>query len=147
MGSTLQSTIQAIADQFGAALGDYAVSIGKRNDYYRVSASGSPNVSSKYFSQHNTNPDSLYDGQDAAMALSLAIQNAISDGAIKGISAAVQKALKSSSDIDKAIREALKVQEVELAIGGLGAEMEKQFRTFEVQAQSVCASRNNTVST
>jgi len=135
MGSTLQSTIQAIADQFGAALGDYAVSIGKRNDYYRVSASGSPNVSSKYFSQHNTNPDSLYDGQDAAMALSLAIQNAISDGAIKGISAAVQKALKSSSDIDKAIREALKVQEVELAIGGLGAEMEKQFRTFEVQAQ------------
>jgi len=132
MGSSLQSTIQAIADKFGAAVGDYAVSIGKRKDYYRVSASGSSHVSDKYFSRNN--PDALYDGQDAAQALSLAIQNAISDGAIKGVSAAVQKALKSSSDIDKAIREALKVQDVELAIGGLGAEMEKQFRTFEVQA-------------
>lgn len=133
MGSSLQSTIQAIADKFGAAVGDYAVSIGKRNDYYRVSASGSSEVGSKYFSRNN--PDALYDGQDAATALSLAIQNAISDGAIKGVSAAVQKALKSSSDIDKAIREALKVQDVELAIGGLGAEMEKQFRTLQVQAE------------
>lgn len=135
LSSSVQTSIAQVAKQLDATIGSFSVAIGKYGDYYRVSASGTQNPSAKYFSQHNTNPDSLYDGPDANVALGLAIQNAIADGAVQGISTAVKKALSSSSDIDKALAEALKVQDLELALGGLGARIQKEIRTFEQSAK------------
>lgn len=130
LGGSISQGLTQIADRLGASLGQFSVAIGMRNDYYRVSASGSiANATTKH-----PGSDVLYDGTDQAQAVSIALANAISDGAIKGISAAVQKALKSSTDIDQALAEAMKVSDLELAIGGIGAELGKAFKDIERQA-------------
>lgn len=128
---SVQDMIAQIADQLGgSATGAYNVSIGQYKGNWRVSTTGrTGKLKSKY-------GDVTDFGEDGAEAAALyAALDAISDGAIKGISAAVQKALKSSDDLEKAVSEALKVQEVELLIGGLGAQLEKAFQDFETQAQ------------
>ena len=134
---SVQDMISQIADQLGGdASGAYNVSIGQYKGKWRVSTTG---YSGKLNFKGNTGATGkgLYDfGKDGAEeAAMFAALDAIGDGAIKGLSAAVQKALKSSTDINKAVQEALKVQEVELAIGGIGAELEKAFKDFERQAQ------------
>lgn len=127
---SINGALQQISQALGGDLGNYSVAIGKRKDEFRVSASGSvSNTTAK-----KTGADIVYKGKDEAAAIQAALQNAIADGAVQGLSAAVQRALKSSSDIDAAIKEALKVQEVELLIGGLGAQIEKQMKDFERQA-------------
>lgn len=133
-GGSVQSTISKIADQFGANVGSYDVGIGRYKDYFQVSRSGSDSyLGGSYFQSKSSN--ALYDGKDAAAATAAAISDAITDGAIQGISSKVAAALKSSSDIDKAVREALKVQDLELALGGIGEELRRQFAQFEQQAQ------------
>lgn len=132
-GDNIQGALNSIADRLGATIGDYAVSIGMRSSgWIRVSASGSSDVAGNNFHKSS---DAIYNGKDPEEALKIAIQNAIQDGAIQGVSAAVKKALGSSKDIDSALREAMKVADVELLIGGVGAEMEKAFRDFENQAK------------
>ncbi|MCX7283643.1 MAG: phage tail length tape measure family protein [Novosphingobium sp.] len=132
-GDNIQGALNSIADRLGATIGNYAVSIGMRSSgWIRVSASGSSDVAGKNFYK---SPDAIYNGKDPEEALKVAIQNAIQDGAIQGVSAAVKKALGSSKDIDSALREAMKVADVELLIGGIGAQMEKSFRDFENQAK------------
>lgn len=133
MGNSIGSALQAVANKFNTTVGDFAVSIGQYKDYYRVSASGSARVGDKYY-PNTAGSDILYDGTDQATAVLVAIQNAIADGAIRGLSKAVQKALSSSSNIEVAVTEALKVQEVELAIGGIGAQLQKAFREDEQTA-------------
>lgn len=134
ISTSIQSTLDQIAKQFSTSVGNYSVSIGQYKDYYRVSASGSDHVGDKYY-PNTANGDNLYDGTSQSQAVLIAIQNAIQDGAIKGLSAAVQKALGSSSDVEKAMAEALKVQDLELALGGVQASLEKEFRTFENTAE------------
>ncbi len=127
---SINSALGQIAQALGGDLGSFSVAIGKRKDEFRVSGSGSiGNATAK-----KTGADIIYKGKDEAAAIQAAIQNAIADGAVKGLSAAVQKALKSSSDIDAAIKEALKVQDTELFIGGIAAQIEKQLKDFEKQA-------------
>lgn len=133
MGNSITSTLESVASKFNTSVGDFAVSIGQYKDYFRVSASGSSHVGDKYY-PNSAGADILYDGTDQATATLIAIQNAIADGAIKGLSKAVQKAMSSSTNIESALREALKVQDVELAIGGIGASMEKSFREAEQTA-------------
>jgi hypothetical protein len=133
MGNSIQSALAAVASKFATTVGDFSVSIGQYKDYFRVSASGSSSVGDKYY-PNNAGSDILYDGTDQSTAVLIAIQNAISDGAIKGLSSAVQKALSSSTNIENAVAEALKVQETELAIGGIGATMAKSFREAETTA-------------
>lgn len=133
MGNSITSTLEAVASKFNTSVSDFAVSIGQYKDYFRVSASGSSHVGDKYY-PNSAGSDILYDGTDSATATLIAIQNAIADGAIKGLSKAVQKAMSSSSNIESALREALKVQEVELAIGGIGAQLQKSFREEEQTA-------------
>lgn len=125
--SGVQSSLQQIAEQLGGELGAFSVAIGKRNDYFRVSASGNAaNTTSKHYGS-----DIIYDGKDEAAAVAAALRNAIQDGAVKGLSAAVQRALQSSSDVEASLKEALKVQDVELMVGGIGAEIDKAFKDFE----------------
>lgn len=132
-GSQIQSTIQQIADQLGASVGNYSIGLGRYKEYYQVSTkAGDPALGNSYFNQKSAND--VYDGTDAQAAMAAAIKAALSQGAVAGISAAMQKALASSADIDKAVAEALKVKEVETLLGGLGAEIKKAFADFEKQA-------------
>ncbi len=132
--SSVQSALAQIADRLGGTLGSFSTSIGKYGDYYRVSASGSASIGDKKYTDRNRS-DILYDGKNEADAIMAAVRNAIADGGVAGLSAAVQKALGSSSDVDKAVAEALKVQQVEELLGGIGYSMQKQFATFETQAK------------
>lgn len=127
LASTVQDTLANIAEQFGGQVGNFAVSIGVRDGNVRVDPSGRGIT--------KTRNGALDFGEDSQAALRAAILDAISDGGISGISAAIEKALNSSKDLDRAVREALKVQAVEDIIGGLGSTLERQFRQFEAQAK------------
>jgi murein DD-endopeptidase MepM/ murein hydrolase activator NlpD len=110
VGSTADSvngSLNRIAQSLGAEIGNFTVSIGKREDYYRVSGSGSSRVGEKH-----PNTPLLYNGTDAQEAMRIAVQDAIRDGAIQGISAASQAILKSGQDIEKAIEKALLIEDV-----------------------------------
>lgn len=87
--NSVQEGLAQIAQQMGGKVGAYRVSIGKREDYFRVDADGSSRVSAKH-------PGSglLYDGKDEAKAIAIAIKNAIEDGAITGLGDFAQKALQ-----------------------------------------------------
>lgn len=130
LAGSVQSAIGKIADTLGADVGSFAVSINKYKDSYRVDPSGGTSVGGKYGNKDGV----LKFDNDPEGAVRAAIANAISDGAIKGLSGAVQQALQSSSDIDKALSEAVKVQNVELLAGGLQAQWGKAFKDFETQA-------------
>lgn len=126
MAGGIQGGLQQIADQLGGQLGSFAVSIGVRDGKIRVDPTGKGITKTK--------KGAVDFGDDEAAAKMFAIMDAIADGAITGLSAAVQKALQSSTDIDKALREALKVDEVETLLKGPIGAMSKQLREFEKQA-------------
>lgn len=122
--SSVQGVLQQVADALGGEVGSFNVSIGVRKGTYRVDPTGAGRTK---------NMQSY--GDDAQAAVMAAAFDAIGDGGIKGLSGAVQRALRSSPDIDKAVKEALKVQEVERIVAGLGGTLESQFREFEAQAK------------
>lgn len=121
----VQSGIQRIADALGAEVGAFNVSIGKREDYYRVDGSGSSRVDAKH-----PGAGLLYDGKDESAAIEIAIRDAITDGAVK-VTGAVAKALQSSPSLDKAVAEAVKVQALERSLGGLTGQLRSVFETFD----------------
>lgn len=111
--SSLQGGLQQLADQLGGELGAFRVSIGKYKDSYRVSSSGATNVDTKKSGKIN---GLVYDGKDEAAAIAAALQDAIHDGAITGLSDLMQKALKAgASNIDKAVTDALRIKDFEQA--------------------------------
>lgn len=123
---SVQDALSQIAQTLGGAIGAFNVTIGQRHDDWRVrSGTGSLKIAKGA---------KEFDG-DQAGAIAYAVQLAVSQGAVTGISAAIDKALRSSDDINEALTEALKVQEIEQMLGGLGSEMAKQFRAFEAQAK------------
>lgn len=110
--SGIVGSIQAIADQLGGSVGQYAVSIGKRSSgWIRVSAAGSSRVADKSFSK-NAGSDLLYDGKDEAEALRIALLNAIRDGAIQGVRAGTNALLQKDGDIEAQLAKALKFEGV-----------------------------------
>jgi len=124
--SSVQDGLSSIADQLGGAIGSFNVTIGQRHGDWRVrTGTGSLKVAkgAKEFDD------------DQSGAIAYAIQLAVSQGAVTGLSTAVGKALKSSPDLDKALTEALNVQEVETLMGGLGAEIAKELKSFEATAK------------
>ncbi len=123
---SVQDGLSQIAEQLGGAIGGFNVTIGQRHGDWRVrSGTGSLKVA-----KGATEFD-----DDQAGAIAYAIQLAVSQGAVTGLSSAVEKALKSSTDINDALAEALKVQQVEQLVGGLGAELVSQFKALESQAK------------
>jgi hypothetical protein len=131
LAGSVQGALSKIASTLGADVGSFAVSINKYKDSYRVDPSGGTSVGGKYGDRDGV---LKFDNNDADGAVRAAIANAISDGAIKGLSGAVQKALGSSSDIDKAMQEALKVSNVEDLLGGVSGQLTKSFKAFEKEA-------------
>lgn len=124
---SVQDSIRQIAEQLGGTLGAFKVSIGQRDGDWRVDTSGRGATKKKKGAKDF--------GDDEGAAIAYAIADAIKDGAIKGLSAAVQKALKSSSDINKALNEAIKVSELEKLIKGIGNVFEQTFQDFEKVAK------------
>jgi hypothetical protein len=126
LGGSVQEGIAQIAEQLGGGVGNFAVSIGTRKGKFRVDPSGSGKT--------KTSKGARDFGDDEAAAVAFAIQDAITDGAVTGLSAAVQQAIRSSSDINKALKEALKVQQVEELIAGVGGTLKKTFADFDREA-------------
>ncbi|MEP7221532.1 MAG: phage tail length tape measure family protein [Novosphingobium sp.] len=132
-GASVQTAVSRIADALGGTVGSYSIGLGRYKDYYQVSSS----ATDKYLGQtyyDKKSSDALYDGKDATAALQAAIAGAIADGAVKGISAKVAAALKSDTNIDKAIAEAIKVDDLEVLLGGVTGALTKEFRTFQSTA-------------
>lgn len=70
----------------------------------------------------------------AEEAVRAALSSAISKGAVAGLSEAVRKALGSSSDVDKALSEALKVKQLETLLGGVAGKLQAAFGEFDTIA-------------
>ncbi len=124
--SSIQDGLSAIAEQLGGSVGGFNVTIGQRHGDWRVrTGAGSLKVAkgAKEFDD------------DQAGAIAYGMQLAITQGAVTGLSDALQQAIRSNSDINKALAEALKVQEVETLLGGVGAELQQQMKAFETQAK------------
>lgn len=132
--SSVQAGLNQIAQMLDAEVGSFNVSIGQYKDYFRVSASGSSSVGSKKFPK-KAGSDLIYDGQDAQAAVEAALRNALEDGAIEGVSAAVKRALLSTNDIEAAVREALAVKDVEDLLSGMADDYVKELRAFEKVAE------------
>lgn len=126
LAGSVQQRLRQIAEEFDAEIGSFAVSIGQRGKNFRVDTSGSGKTKTKR--------GAVDFGQDEEAAVAFALRDAISDGAIKGLSAAIQKALNSNPDVDKAIKEALKVRYVEELLDGIGGKIRKEVRDFDRQA-------------
>lgn len=128
LGGNVQSGLQSLADQLGATIGDFAVSIGIRDGKYRVDPSGKGAT--------KKSKGAIDFGKDGAdEAIKAAIADAVKDGALTGISAAMQKALQAFGDPDKGLAEALKVKDLETALGGFGGAALNAFQQFERQAK------------
>ena len=108
-GNSIQDQLKSIADQLGGSVGNFAVSIGKRGDYFRVSGSGATNVDTKKTKNIN---NLIYDGKDEAEATRIALFNAIQDGAILGINQGSQRLLQAGKDMSAQLQKALKFQSV-----------------------------------
>lgn len=109
---TVQEGLAEIADALGATVGDYLVSIGKYDNEWRVSTTG-------YTGKLNFKGDTSATGKglygfydDEAGAIAFAIQDALSDGAIRGISAAAQRILQSGQDLEAAIEKAVNIESI-----------------------------------
>ena len=129
LASSIQGGLLEIANALGGAVGNFNVSVGKYDGDWRVNTMGLTGKALRAGS-----PGTFDFNDDQAAAIAFAVADAIKDGAIIGLSSAVMKALQSSEDINRAIREAMKVQELEILIGGMGSMLEQQFRAFELQA-------------
>ena len=104
--SNVQQSLSRIAQALGATVGSFDVAIGKRDDWYHVGGSSSVNVDAAH-------PAGLiYEGKDEAAAVKAAIANAISDGAIMGVSKASQVILQSGQDLDQALAKALSIESI-----------------------------------
>jgi hypothetical protein len=106
LSGQLQQSIINIAEQFDAEIGAFSVSVGQREDYFRVAGSASTDTGQK-----NT-AGFLYDGKDPEEALRIAILDALRDGAIKGIREGTQRLLQAGTDLEKAMQDALSFEGV-----------------------------------
>lgn len=108
-GDNLLATLNQIADGLDATLGAFSVSLGQTDGKWRISTTGrTGELKSKYSDVQ------VFGTGDAAyqQALEAAIRDAISDGAIQGISQAAQNILKAGGDLQKAIEKAALVQSI-----------------------------------
>jgi hypothetical protein len=121
LGGSVAEGLNSIVQALGAQLGTASVSIGYRPGHkagaYRVDTTGGGKVTGV----------EAFDTE--AEAIAFAIRDAILDGGVTGLSAAVQKALGSSSDIDRAVQEALGVKALETRLGGIAGSLKAVFDT------------------
>lgn len=112
-GGAVSDTLRGIADQLGGDVGTFSGAIRQKGK--KVYANG-------------------VRVDDLEAAAQKVIADALASGAITGLSAAVSKALASSTDTQKAVNEALKVKELEKLLGGFVGSARDAFQNFERQA-------------
>lgn len=125
LATSVQGGLQQIAEALGGDLGNFAVSIGVRDKNFRVDPTGKGVTKTK--------KGAVDFGEDQGGAIAFAIADAIADGAIQGLTPKVAQALRSNSNIDQAIKDALKVQEIEDLLAGVDGAIGKTFRDLERQ--------------
>lgn len=128
LASGVISGLQGIAEQLGGFIsGTPSVSIGIRKGKPVVDPTG----------QNRTKGAGVvtFAKGDEAGAAAFALADALKDMVISGLSQRVSAALRSSTDIDQALREAVKVDEIEQLLGGFGTAARKTFVDFERQAK------------
>lgn len=104
--NSIQEGLANIAEALGGDIGSYNVSIGTYKGKWRVSPSG-------YGGKLKVKNGAVDFGKDGqAEAIRFAISDALSDGAIKGISDAAQRILKSGQDLDKALQKAVDIESI-----------------------------------
>lgn len=128
-GTSIQSGLDAIAAEFGAAVGAYDVSIGQYKGKWRVSSTGrAGKLKGKYSDVTDFGKDGAED------AIKFAIADAIKDGALIGLRASTQALLSASDDVEGQLKKALQFEGVfsELKsltdpVGYAIEELDKQF--------------------
>ena len=122
LGTTISDTVQGIADALGAEVGAFSVSIGKFRDNFRVDRTGTGKIRGS----------TVTGTKDEREALSLAVADAIRDGAIV-TSPRVQSALNKYADnVNKAVAEALKVKGLEDLLANRDNPFTTTFRDLEL---------------
>lgn len=124
--SQVQGFLGQAASALGAEVGSFDVSISKRERQLAVDTTGQGR-------QTGAGVANFQDTNEAG-AVAYAIADAIADGAIQGIDAKVKQALTSTSDLNKALKDALGVQDVEKLLGGVNAAIKQTFDSFDKTA-------------
>ena len=128
LSGAVGDSLQQIASQLGGlATGNISVSLGVRDGKPVVDTTGKNRTKGAGVEKFGKGEESK--------AVAFAIADALSDGAIAGLSDKVKAALTSSKDIDRALREAIKVDEIEQLLSGFGGAAKKSFVDFERQAK------------
>lgn len=100
MADSLIGGLQGIADALGAQLtGDAKVSVGIRKGNYRVDTTGSGIT--------KTSKGAVDFGEDKAAAIAFALQDAIKDGVLSGLSDSIERLLKGDGDLQANLEKAL----------------------------------------
>jgi hypothetical protein len=101
--------LNQIADALGVDVGNFSVAIGKRSSgWIKVSASGNAAATTA----KKPTSDIIYNGKDEEEAIRIALLNALEDGAIKGISEASQRILRSGQDLQRALNKAIAIENI-----------------------------------
>jgi hypothetical protein len=125
LGGSVADSLNRIAEALGADIGSFAVSVGQRDGVFSVDPTGRGNVSKRFGVQQ------FATAEEAARA---AIRDAISDGALTGISQTVVNAIRNASTLERGLDDAAAIQsigrrlrEIEDPIGSAFDELKKQF--------------------
>jgi hypothetical protein len=128
LAGSVASGLQSIADQLGAVIsGSSNVQIGVYKDKLRVSTNGTPiggkgSVGAQTFT-------------DETAAIKYAIQDALQDGVLSGISSASLKILRSGQDLERALSKALMIEAVpkdlKAMLDPVGAAIDELNRKFQ----------------
>lgn len=102
MGGALGTAIQQIAEQLGADIGTFGVSIGMRKDKFVVDPSG----------RGRTKGSGVVKFKDEQEAIEFALRDAIRDGALMGISAAARTLLLKGKDLEGQLRKAIGIEQI-----------------------------------
>lgn len=103
LAGSVQDQLSSIADTLGGDVGSFNITIGTRGKEYRVNSTGSTSLKGK---------NGAKGFKDEQEAIAYALSEAISQGAIQGISAASQKILKSGQDLQKALEKASVIESI-----------------------------------
>lgn len=108
-GTSIQSGLDAIAEQFGVDVGGYNVSIGQYKGKWRVSTAGRTGK----LKGGSGRTDIKDFGEDGAEdAIKYAIADAVKDGALEGLRASTQALLAASDDVEAQLQKALDFEDV-----------------------------------
>lgn len=126
MGNSVSDAVEALVAQLGGEIGNFSVSLGRRDKKFTVDSSGN----------NKTKGAGVQKFKDESEAVQAALADAIRDGAVAGVSPRVQSVLKQYADnINKAVAEAMKVRSLEDLLANQKNPFATLFRDFDQVAK------------